>query len=172
MDIFAHAFWTNAVFYSKYKNRKRARLWAVAFGVLPDVVSFAPVVLFLLFTWQRFRPEMYFQGWVFTYALWSYNFTHSLVIFLAAALLVAAVRKGKVYWPMLGWALHIAIDIPTHKGFFPTPFLYPLSNYQNPYAVPWAEPKFMLINYAAIVLVYSVIYIFIKKRKANLNQEL
>lgn len=171
MDIFAHAFWTNAVFYSKYKNRKRARLWAVAFGVLPDIISFAPAVLFLLFNWQRFRPAMYFQsqGWVFTYALRSYNFTHSLVIFLAAALAVAAVRKGKVYWPMLAWALHIIIDIPTHKNFFPTPFLYPLSNYHNPYAVPWAEPKFMLINYTAIVLVYLALYGFAKKPKGNLN---
>ena len=160
MDILAHGLWTNAVFYLKYKRDKKQRLLAVLFGVLPDIVSFTPLVIYIIFTGVRFSPGL-FQGqhfWPFDYAVQSYNFTHSAIIFALVMLIITIIRKGKAYWPLWGWGFHIAIDIFTHPNFFSTPFLYPLSNYRNYYAIRWTHPVFMLINYALIVIVYVIIF--------------
>jgi hypothetical protein len=121
MDVLAHVLWTNAAFYKKYKKQKTQRYLAVLFGVLPDIVSFTPATIYLLFHRVAFNPESYQSSsplWYIRYSYESYNFTHSLVIFAAVFLLVMLVRKGQPYWPLLGWALHIVIDIFTHKDFF------------------------------------------------------
>lgn len=168
MDIFAHGLWTNIVFYKKYATEKTQRLIAVLFGVLPDLISFTPATLYVLLTRQDFSPELFFsEKWVFTFAAASYDFTHSIVIFLAAVIIVAIIRKGKLYWPMWGWALHILIDIPTHKDFYETPFLFPFSDYKFGSGVDWAEPGFMVINYGALVLIYLFWFLVLRKNKAK-----
>lgn len=164
MDVLAHALWTNAVFYTKYAREKRQRYMAALFGVLPDLVSFIPLSAYLLFHTDQFSPRLFAKPiWEYRWAAYSYHFTHSLVIFVFAFLVVLMIRKGKVYWPMLGWGLHIVIDIFTHKDVFETPFLFPLSHYTNHYAVPWSHPLFMLINYAVLGLVY--VYIFYWRKR-------
>src|ERR1051326_4052753 len=162
MDIFAHALWTNAVYYPKYKNQLKDRLWAVFFGIMPDLISFIPATVYSIFFHPKFDISLaiHSQNWVFVWARWSYNYTHSFVTFATVLVLVLAIRKGKMYWPLLGWAFHIVIDIFTHPDFYRTPFLYPLSNYRNSHAISWAEPHFMVINYSAIVLVYLVGYFY------------
>lgn len=166
MDILAHGLWTNAVYYGKYFKDKKSRFLAVLFGVLPDLVSFIPSTIYLFFHRQDFysiTAELGRAQGVFKYALVSYNYTHSMVIFLAAMLVVTVIRKGKIYWPMWGWALHIAIDIFTHKNFFSTPFLFPLSNYHFTHGTAWSHPVFMLFNYSALAVVYLVIFFFFRK---------
>jgi membrane-bound metal-dependent hydrolase YbcI (DUF457 family) len=167
MDVFAHVLWTNAVFYKKYKHNKRERYIAAFFGVLPDLLSFTPVFFFFLVSGFRFTPEALLSSsnWAVRYAQESYNFTHSLVIFAALFLLVTLLRKGKVYWPMLGWALHIGIDIFTHHNFYETPFLFPLSSFRNNFSISWGQPVFMLLNYASIALVYACILRYRDKKK-------
>jgi hypothetical protein len=59
---------------------------------------------------------------------------------------------------MLGWALHILIDIPSHSlRFFATPFLWPLSGYSVD-GIPWGNRWYMLINYSALVIVYLLLW--------------
>ncbi len=55
MDILAHALWTNLAYYKKYPKDVKNRLWAVFFGVLPDLISFTPSTLYILF----FHREMF-----------------------------------------------------------------------------------------------------------------
>ncbi len=168
MDVFAHGLWTNAAFFKKYKNEKRDRFLAIFFGLLPDIISFAPSTIVLLFTRQNFYGMMAELGRapaVFRYAVESYNYTHSIVIFLAVFLIVTAIRKGQVFWPMLGWALHIFIDLFTHKNFFETPILFPISGYRFSDGISWANPKFMLINYSALAIVYLVWFLVLRKKK-------
>jgi hypothetical protein len=81
--------------------------------------------------------------------------------------IVMVARKGKVYWPIFGWALHILIDIPSHKGFYETPFLFPLSNYKFDHGVSWGHPTYMLINYSALIIAYILIYLVFRKKKNN-----
>ena len=168
MDIVAHALWTNAAFYKKYKIDKKNRYLGAFFGVLPDIVSFAPATIFLLFTNQRFSPALYNSSlWFFRWAEESYNYTHSLVIFVIVMVIIMALRKGKAYWPMFGWLLHILIDIPTHKDFYETPFLFPLSDYHFSYGMAWAEPAFMFVNYGALAVIYIFIFYFKKRQGAK-----
>jgi hypothetical protein len=166
MDVIAHALWTNAVFHSKYHFQKRQRQIAAFFGILPDLVGFTPAFFYMLISGHRFGRGA-FNGdiWVFRFASEAYNYTHSLVIFLFVAILVALIRKGKIYWPMFGWALHILIDIPTHRGFYETPFLFPLSNYRFSHGISWGHPIFMFINYSVLILTYLIIWQYGKKSK-------
>ncbi|MBS3132106.1 hypothetical protein J4212_06745 [Candidatus Woesearchaeota archaeon] len=153
MDIFAHWLWVYAAFHKK----KYAKM-AAFFGVLPDLLSFGLFFVVMLFTGgldfsRRGPPPLdAIPGWVFS----SYNWTHSLVIFSAAFILLCLILK-KFYWPLLGWAIHILIDIPTHTSrFFPTPFLWPLSSYSYS-GISWAAGWFMMLNYSLLVLAYVYI---------------
>ncbi len=168
MDIFAHSLWTNAAFYKKYKNDKRDRFLAVLFGILPDLISFVPSFIYLIFSRQNFYAiagELNRAPLVFRWAVESYNYTHSIVIFLLIFLIVTAIRKGKIFWPMLGWPLHIFIDLFTHKDFFETPILFPLSNAHFTHGISWANPTFMIINYSAIAIVYLFWFLVLRKKE-------
>ena len=58
-------------------------------------------------------------------------------------------------YELLGWALHILIDIPTHVlAFFPTPFLFPISEYRFSYGIQWSNIYFMIINYTLLLFVW------------------
>lgn len=172
MDVLAHALWTNAAFYKKYKQQKTQRFLAVIFGLLPDFVSFAPVFIYFIFSGISFSQDLYENlsaaPWPVRYSFESYNYTHSLVIFAGVFLMVMLLRKGRPYWPLLGWALHIIIDLFTHtEKFFPTPVFFPLSGAHNPIAVSWGTPWFMLINYSCLAVVYGVIFWWGRKRKSE-----
>ncbi len=163
MDVFAHMLWTNVVYYKKYQNQVKDRLFAVFFGVIPDLVGFTPAFFYMLFSGNQFGPSAFNSDlWVFKFAAYSYNFTHSAVIFALVALSVYAFRNRKFYWPMFGWLLHIIIDIPTHKGFYETPFLFPLSGYKFTHGMSWGHPVFMVTNYSALILAYVLIFLFFK----------
>ena len=172
MDILAHALWTHAVHRgaSKAKNFKLSKkdIWiAIFFGLAPDLFSFGPYFIREI----SYHGLKIFGGGppdpstIPAYIHNSYSFTHSLVIFLVVFGLIWLIRKNP-YWLMFGWGLHIATDIFSHStSFFPTPFLFPLSNYHvNGYS--WGHPLFMAINYSLLVIVYVGIRLW-SKRKAQ-----
>lgn len=173
MDVFAHAFWTNAVFYKKYQTEKTQRYLAVLFGHLPDLLAFTPAFFYLVFSGTRGGIEAFNSGvWVYRYAAFAYNFTHSLALFLIGVLTVFIIRKflglkSGFYWPMWGWCLHILIDIPSHKGFYETPFLFPFSGYKFDHGISWGHPLFMIINYSALILVYLFWFFVLRKNKTQ-----
>ena len=165
MDVLAHFFWTFAIFF----RRKKERWLAALFGVMPDLLSFGPHFLLSLFA----------ESWGFGgrtalanipgYIFLLYNITHSFVVFLVVFLLMYVFAR-KVYWPLAGWGLHIAIDIPTHsKAFFATPFLWPVSGFTVE-GVSWGTPWFLMVNYAALVVVYSYLFYAYYKGKKNSNK--
>jgi membrane-bound metal-dependent hydrolase YbcI (DUF457 family) len=169
MDVLAHTLWTNALFHLKYHQERKQRYIAAAFGVVPDLIGFVPVTVYALWNRLVFDPSTYqaYNHWTFTYAKEAYNYTHSLVIAVAAILLVMAFRKGKLYWPMLGWVLHIVIDFFTHPDFYQTPIFFPISNYQNTHGISWAHPVFMVVNYSLMVITYIIIFKYRDKRKID-----
>jgi len=108
MDTLAHGLWATAA--AKANNRfaplKFRTKWFVFWGVLPDLFSFTPAVVWLL--WQVMiegvpfaevpRPELLppevrstFPVFRLTNAL--YHLSHSLIIFAGIFLLVLAVRR-------------------------------------------------------------------------------
>ncbi|MCL5666795.1 MAG: hypothetical protein M1383_03430 [Patescibacteria group bacterium] len=165
MDVFAHALWTNAAFYDKYRTEKRRRFVAVLFGLLPDLSVFIPLSAYLIFHPAAIHRHLEgINSWTYGFAVYGYNYTHSLAVFAAVLLVVLALRRGKMYWPMWGWPLHIFLDVFTHKVHFSTPIFYPLSNFHNPYAVSWADTVPMIVNYGLLAIIYIIWFFFFRKR--------
>ncbi len=163
MDIFAHGLWTAAAAQGankKFGTRIRAG-WAAWWGVFPDLFAFTvPVSLAL---WRRMTgpPEAAVRGGHFPHlhlASQLYHISHSLVVFSAVFGLVWLLARRPVL-ELLGWALHILIDIPTHTTqFFATPFLWPVWSYRFS-GISWGNRWFMLSNYTAVAIVYLLLWI-------------
>ena len=91
-----------------------------------------------------------------------YNITHSLIIAGLVFFLVWLFLK-KFYWPLAAWPLHIIVDIPSHSAnFFPTPFLWPISDFTFN-GIGWGNPIIFFPNIIIIILLYIIF--FYKKRK-------
>lgn len=149
MDIFAHGIWSAIVFSGQPPRRAYA---GVLWGVLPDLIPAAASTALV--------PVMGISRTGFA-AL--YPFTHSLVIFACAFLLVLVIRRS-VPWPMLAWALHIIVDIPGHQRFL-TPFLFPLSDFRVMGLWEWLSVPGVIANYTAIILAI----VFLRWRRGTLQ---
>lgn len=168
MDVFAHTLWTNAgargVNAIAQKQNKKFRLsvgWTAFWGVVPDFFAFTIPFIIALYniifgglSWSQTRDHHELIGG-FDLAAYLYQFSHSLIIFILVFILISFLSK-RPRWEMFGWALHIIIDIFSHSiSFYPTPFLFPISEYRYPYGVSWAHPVFMMVNYSFLALVWG-----------------
>ena len=186
MDILAHTLWANAgargaKAIAKSKGNKEFKIspaWTGFFGVAPDFFAFTIPFLIGIYN-LLFNPA--FEGGFgghhievngFDLAAYLYQFSHSLVIFILVFILVWVIYKRPRY-ELLGWALHILIDIPSHSaGFYPTPFLFPISDYKFLYGVSWANQIYMIINYSALLLVWgSIFFTKFKNKKLAKNNK-
>lgn len=177
MDILAHTLWTTAVARKaniegdkKKKFFKLNIFWTAFFGIFPDLFAFTFPFVFSFYrviTGQEIFGSFANRHQVadgFNLAHTLYQYSHSLVIWLLVFLIVWLIFKRPI-WELLGWALHILIDIPSHSVlFFPTPFLFPISSYVFPYGIAWSNMYFMITNYTALLLVWGG-FLFKKHRK-------
>ncbi len=155
MDIFAHALWAGAA--AEVARRKGARvrpIWAACWGAFPDLFAFAvPVasMIVLQLAGHRVPHGPGAPHWRFVGQL--YHISHSLVI-CAVFLTVVWLLMRRPAFSMLGWPLHILIDIPTHsKDMYPTPFLWPVSPFHTG-GIAWWTPWFLTATYVALAIVY------------------
>lgn len=182
MDVFSHGLWaaTAAKTINIKKRTKINLFFAACWGVFPDVFAFGPAFFWII--WLRLRginiipirPENadaleQSGGGPFVLSNHLYNFSHSLFVLATVLGLVVLVKfliEKKMSWrflplTMLGWPMHILMDIPTHSyKFYPTPFLWPISNWKFD-GFSWGQWWFILLNYGSLVTVY--IYFRIKK---------
>lgn len=180
MDVLAHTLWTNALFHLKYKKLRKMRYLAAFFGVAPDLIGFTPMFFYLIIFARPLKVHesdlLTNPHWTFEFAKGMYNYSHSLVIFAAVFGLVLLagniyyrVTQGRLFrvwffWPLLGWGLHILIDIPTHPEFYQTPLFFPLSDLRNGYGVSWNHPVFMAVNYSLLAVAYLIITLYQRKK--------
>jgi hypothetical protein len=159
MDILAHALWTTAAAVPARQKLSRpfSLRWAAFWGVFPDLFSFTvPAVLRIWWyatgVTHSLRPDpVSAKRLQFVWQL--YHCSHSLVTFSAVFAVVWLVA-GRPVLEMLGWCLHILLDIGTHQGIFAIHFLWPFSAYSVS-ALRWENPTFFAANYGALLLVYS-----------------
>lgn len=172
MDIFAHAIWTNILArIARKKNEKREKIaikigWTTFWGIFPDLFAFTISFVIGIIGLIKGVGFMYGRETIATgLAPILYQYSHSLVIWFVVFCVVSIIYK-RPRWELLGWALHIFIDIPSHAGgFYLTPFLFPVSDYKFTYGVSWAHPIFMLINYSLLLISWCGILFYKYKRK-------
>jgi len=163
MDIVSHGLWGGIAL----GRASRRSFWtAFLIGTAPDLFSFGLVFAngllahgldFLNGLGHPPDPSL-----IPTYVHTLYNATHSLVVFVAVFVLVWIVRR-KPFMELGAWGLHIAVDIFTHsEAFFPTPFLWPLSE-ARVNGVPWSDPLIFFPNVLLLVALYA--WYFLWKRK-------
>jgi hypothetical protein len=164
MDIFAHTLWTAAsargANASILKKNRISVAWSAFWGVFPDLFAFGLPFLFLIvgfirgtYSFASLSQDHHIVP-QFAMAHTLYQYSHSLVIWAVVFALVWAYCKRPRY-ELLGWLLHILIDIPSHSAtFYPTPFLFPLSDYKFLDGISWANPTYMLINYSLLLVVF------------------
>lgn len=171
MDIFSHGLWAGIA--AKGLNRRekvrRINVWAMAlWGVFPDMLSFTIPFVWLVWglvfgglelgqfgTNHPPLAEPLSQNTVLIYQISGalYNVSHSLIIFAAVFFAVwAYFRQARL--ELLGWLLHIVMDVPTHTyAFYPTPVFWPLFDWKFN-GFQWGQWWFMILNYSLILLIY------------------
>ena len=173
MDILAHALWTTAAAVPGRQKLSRTLSfrWAVFWGIFPDLFSFTiPAILRIWWyatgVTASLRPDP--ESAKRLQFVWQlYHCSHSLITFVAV-FAVVWLLVGRPVLEMLGWGLHILIDIATHQGIFATHFLWPLSDYSVS-GLRWENLPFFVGNYAALVLVYS--WLWIRHRRTRLQKQ-
>lgn len=159
MEIVAHGLWTAAAAVRARRGGAKVRVpWAVFWGVFPDLLAFGPPVAAGLWLWAAGAAAS--GGRLHRHVdlgIPLYPTGHSLVIF-AAVFGVASLAARRPILSMLGWLLHILIDIPTHSHrYYATRFLWPFSNYGFD-GIPWWNPWMLAAAYAALVVVYLLLW--------------
>ncbi len=156
MEIVAHGLWAAAAaITAKRTARPKLRLgWTVWWGVFPDVLAFGPSVVAGLWLWLQgargHEAHVHF-------GLPLYPAAHSLVVF-ALAFALAGLLARRILYEMLGWLLHVVIDIPTHSlRYYATRFLWPLSDFRVD-GIAWWTPWFWVATYAALAVVYFLLW--------------
>lgn len=166
MDIISHGLYGGVAF----GRKSRPSYWlAFFFGIAPDLFSFGlfTVLTFLGLAarpdWSSGQPA---EEAIPTYVHALYDGTHSLVVFVVVFGVVWLIRKKPLY-EMLGWPLHILVDIPTHSSiFFPTPFLWPVSDFHID-GHPWSDPRIFIPNVILIIGLYLWFYVIRPRRLAR-----
>lgn len=185
MDLLAHSLYVSAgakKINDNLKNKKQNRIsiiWSIFWGIFPDLFAFT--LPFIISFWMVFSGRDVFasfstrhqvaNGFILSHTL--YQYSHSLIIFLLIFFLIWLIRK-KPWLPLLGWGIHIILDIPSHAiDFFPTPFLFPISKWVFPYGIRWSDPWFMVVNYSILLIIWGSILINrYRKKKLPENKNL
>ncbi len=163
MEIVAHGLWAAAAAVTARRSvNAPVRIgWAVWWGVFPDVLAFGP--MFAAGLWFRLTGGMgsaSADGHVLPHVHLGvplYAAAHSLIVFLGAFAITSVLARRMVF-AMLGWLLHILIDIPTHSlRYYATRFLWPIADIRVD-GVAWWTPWFWATTYGALVAVYILMW--------------
>jgi hypothetical protein len=171
VDLLGHALWAWAgaeVLRRRGRVTKRGVIAGVALSVAPDLVQMVPLSLGLLvgdvtltdwIAYASARPdtEPILTAWVGTLAHHAHCFMHSLIVLAVVTLALWQLRPTYLY-PLLGWWLHVLIDIPTHSAdYYPVPIFYPFT-YRGVDGIAWISPGIMIASYGALALVALWLY--------------
>ena len=155
MDFFSHGALSYILFY------RRKDVWfAVLFGLLADIISWAPFFFYRLFNGGVGRPSSILPSWVQA----SYGLGHSLVVIAVIFLFVYLyLRRIPIF--MFAWPIQVFLDMLTHtREFLPTPFLWPVSEWAFP-GISWGTKWFMITNWGLIGISLILILVWRYKKK-------
>ena len=160
MDILAHGLWaaTGATAAKRTAGLQVRILPSALWATFPDVLAFGPAIAIGL--WLQLVGAESVRGGHFHsthIGLPLYTAGHSLLVFAGVYGLCSLVARRPIV-SLLGWLLHILMDIPTHSySYYATRFLWPLSNYRYN-GVAWWTPWLWWCTYGGLALVYLLMW--------------
>lgn len=106
--------------------------WWIALGAV------APDLTWARNEWQfRRSGEQQWEQWIVTLPearITAYRIAHGAPFILAATLCTYLLAPSAApFW--LGWALHVTLDLPTHRGRMRQQPLFPLSRWRWPWTI-------------------------------------
>ena len=165
MDIVAHTLWATAGATVIHRCRPLSRRTVIAtlvLAALPDVLHLLPIAGWWIFADGSFAALRGYAvaipgqepGMPPLVQLFSHNLhcvMHSAPIAGLVTLVAWAARRA--FWiPLLGWWLHIVIDVFTHSAeYYAVPVLYPFTE-RGFDGIAWITPWFMALNYLALAV--------------------
>ena len=172
MDVLSHGLWATALGETLRRRglaTRRQVLGASAFGLMPDLVALAPVSIWAIgaessvdavrayiFATPGTEPAM--APWAHMLEHRIHCSAHSLIVLS----LVTLLSFWKFRWllvPLMGWWLHIALDVPTHsQEYYAVTLFYPLTRWSFD-GVAWTHPAVLGLNYVALGIVYGWLFL-------------
>jgi hypothetical protein len=172
LDVLSHVLWAGAAAEAVRRTGRFSRrdvAGAAAFGAMPDLVAVVPVA-----AWATSAPS--FLDAVVAYVMavpgrepampeWArlaehhlHCSAHSLVVLALVTLAFAGLLRGLLP-SLLGWWMHILLDIPTHsEDYYAVTVFYPFTQWSFD-GVAWTAPAVLAANYAALVAAYGGLYL-------------
>ena len=164
MDIVAHALWAGVAVDCVRRRvavSRSAAITTIALAVAPDVLQLLPMLGWIAFGKGAFaslsayslaspgtEPAMPAAIALLTHHL--HCVAHSAIIALAVTA-IGWMASGRLWFPLLGWWLHIVIDVFTHSAdYYPSPVFYPITMWGF-HGIAWNEPWFLILNYVALL---------------------
>ncbi len=156
MDLPSHFIWAFALFHSQ------PWVWvAVVFCCVPDFLWFFPRLVKV----ARHRGRVPFTDINDMHTRHLYRTNHSIITAAFASLLAFLLSTPEMAIGVLaGWALHILMDIWTHRGGIVDGIrlFYPVSDWKFPALIWWKEelakrPWIYALNLAAAVMVFVLL---------------
>jgi hypothetical protein len=153
MDGFSHAAWGYLLWYDSPYT------WlAMLACVLPDLISVVPPAAAALvknkFSWDAAFHAKNLPRWARVYKQITFPVMHSLVVSCVVWGATAIVWSPQ--WWLLGWPLHVLIDIFTHPREKATPYLWPLKT-KEVHGVRWWSKSFLAANTIALIVIGSLV---------------
>ncbi|MFH0836038.1 MAG: hypothetical protein V1834_02635 [Candidatus Micrarchaeota archaeon] len=161
VDFISHALWSYAIFHAQ----EQVAFFVLA-SLLPDLGFGIPAFVLFIAGGAGFKKMQ--DAWkahesrsrlpAFETVKTAYHLSHSWLV-MALIALALSIFLPEFVLPFVGGVfLHLALDLFVHKdspaGQLP---LYPLSKHRVKGFIHWHEKKFLLINYAALAVVYALL---------------
>lgn len=162
MDIFSHALWTTAAGIGARKKLKQPAGLGGTMGCSsrPGCLDRTCRCQNLALSDRRVKKRCCPTEWTaFRLGVGTVcNGTHSALVFAVCfAAIWLLLRKPPL--EMLGWALHILIDVFTHRGLFAVKFLWPVLPVPID-GIRWQTPWFLAANFTVLAAVYLLLWIY------------
>lgn len=163
MEIVAHSLLAAAaaITAKRAANSSIGVGWTALWATFPDLLAFGPSIAAGL--WLRLSGSADLEvseGHILPHVhvgLPLYPAGHSLIVFLLVFGL-ASILARRIVFAMLGWLLHILIDVPTHSlTYYATRFLWPVSDYRID-GIAWWTPWFWAATYGVLGIVYFLLW--------------
>ena len=160
MDFFAHIAWS-VIVYGKFLPLNEL-VQTTFFSILPDLLWGVPLFSYVIYRNLRGRKI------AFTHERKEYlnkfgriyNYSHSAVTMLVVFAALSLITFSFYYPAILGWLLHIVIDMFVHKeSYFEQKPFYPLSNLRVRGFFLHLNKKFVIINWAIIIILMTILYL-------------